>query len=57
MTDEIFAALIAFGFIAFCAFVCVPPRTCTICAEIVPRRKTVAHYFDKHQYQGRSSHE
>lgn len=55
MTHEIVAALIAFGFIAFCAFVCVPPRTCTICAEIVPRRKTVAHYFDKHQYQGRAT--
>lgn len=51
MTHEIVAALIVFGFIAFCAFVCVPPRTCTICAEVVPRRKTDAHYFDKHQYQ------
>lgn len=57
MTHEIVAALIAFGFIAFYVLVCVPPRTCTICAEIVPRRKTDAHYFDKHQYQRGASHE
>lgn len=52
MTDrEHLVALIltALAFIAFIVIACIPPRTCTICAQIVPRRKTADHYFDKHQ--------